>query len=119
MDLNYLFDAAFNGNIEVITRFLETGGELTSRDIRNRSILHFATSGGQTSLVSMLLSAEPTLANLRDSEGNSALSYALKYQNSELIACLLSETDVNQLDLVELSRYSSGLGLNLIKQKMY
>ncbi len=52
---NELFQAAIEGSIEKINKYLAMGGEITAKDIQGTTLLMFAARHGQLSLVEWLV----------------------------------------------------------------
>jgi ankyrin repeat protein len=83
-----LFDAAINGNIDVVRDMLAKGADINSEDSNKDTALIFASYNGHTQIVDLLIKAGANL-NLQNSYKSTALILAASYGYIEIVELLI------------------------------
>jgi ankyrin repeat protein len=81
-----LLSAAFFGHTEIVELFLNAGVRIESDEYGGYSACHAAAQSCSLDTMRLVLSRHPDLA-LKDSDGNTALSYAIQSLCEEMICC--------------------------------
>ncbi len=85
-NLGNLWRAARGGDVNVVIEYIHNGGNVNIRDRRNKTLLHWSAGTGSRAIVTFLLKRKIDV-NIRDSDGTTALGWAVKYP--KIVAMLL------------------------------
>ncbi len=103
-----LHNAAYEGNIAEVKRFLADGADVNAGDDQGVSPLMFAASNGRTEMIRVLL-AEGAAVNAKDILGNTALSLAVSTGTETVKLLVDAGADVNSRDIGDLTPLSSAI----------
>jgi hypothetical protein len=88
-DLSY---ACKSGNLKVFKQALDHGGNIQQTDNEGVTLLMFACYFGHIEIVKILLRQENPGIEYMDSKGSTALTYATKGKNSDIMQLILEES---------------------------
>jgi ankyrin repeat protein len=96
-----IFNAALNGDIDLVRKVLQSGYNVNQTDQDGRTALMYAAFNGHAEVAKILL-AHKTDVNLRDPEGRTALMFASSGPFPETVKLLLDhQADPNIVDFQE------------------
>uniref|UniRef100_A0A061QT68 Ankyrin repeat domain 2 (Stretch responsive muscle) n=1 Tax=Tetraselmis sp. GSL018 TaxID=582737 RepID=A0A061QT68_9CHLO len=87
---SFLFEAAATGNTEVIREFIESGGDVNSRNLFQSQLLHVAAREGQVEVARLLIDSGANVNSL-DYAGmrRTALHWACQQGHVEMVELLV------------------------------
>jgi hypothetical protein len=88
---NVLSYACKSGDLEVFKRALDHGGDIEQTNSKGITLLMFACYFGHIEIVKILLRQENSRIECVDSDGNTALTYAINGKNLDIVQLLLDE----------------------------
>ena len=97
---NYLITyAIIRNNIEIIKLLLNFGAKIDILDQEGKTILYIPIKYGYDDILTIILNKNPNLVDLKDSNNNIPLHYAINYKNIFAINTLLNKnSDTNIID---------------------
>ena len=94
-----LLYAAFRGNYKIFQKLLDNGAYLNSTNISGLNVLHLAAQGNRLNIIASLTEKYIFNINSRDNNGNTALHWAVYFNNQQSIDYLLRyNIDINIKD---------------------
>ena len=85
-----LMIAAVNDKLQAVKYLLEKGADPSLKDSDERSLLHWASFGGNTAVIEKILSYAVDIES-RDNHGSTPLMFAQRHGKTEAVAYLLSK----------------------------
>lgn len=93
-----IYDAALNGDIQMIKSFIKKGFDVNTRDAEGRTMLMFAAFNGHAEVIKLLLKSGAEI-NAKDKLNRSAITYAATSPFAEAVKLLLDHhADPNNID---------------------
>ena len=83
-----VLSAASDGDVELLRKMLDEGGDANMRDSENRTALHFTCGYGELKCSEALIQAGANV-NAKDMKDNTPLHYAAGYGKKECVALLI------------------------------
>lgn len=98
--IDAVHSAALKGHTKVVQILLENGVDAMAQDCVGRSILFLAIKSGSSDLFSVLLDRVPSLVDLKDHYGSTALSVAARFGRTDMVMAIASlpESDLKSED---------------------
>ena len=84
-----LLYAAYRGNYDIFKKLLDNGAHLNSNNINGLNVLHLSTQGNRLNIITALMEKYIFDINKQDNQGNTALHWAIYFNNQQCIDYLL------------------------------
>jgi hypothetical protein len=95
---NVLSYACKSGDLEVFKRALDHGGNIEQTDNKGTTLLMFACYFGHMEIVKILLRQGNSRIECIDSEGNTALTYAINGKNFDIVQLLSEKSRTDKIE---------------------
>jgi ankyrin repeat protein len=82
-----LFDASYNGYLDIVKLLIENGADINAKNEYDYNSLMLASKNGFIDVVSLLINNGADI-NVENEYGSTALTYAFKYNNKYIIELL-------------------------------
>jgi len=84
-----LLYSAYRGNYEIFMKLMDNGANLNSNNINGLNVLHLSVQGNRLNIITTLMEKYIFDINKQDNQGNSALHWAVYFNNQQSIDYLL------------------------------
>ena len=84
-----LLYSAYRGNYEIFQKLMDNGANLNSNNINGLNVLHLSVQGNRLNIVTLLMEKYIFDVNKQDNQGNTALHWAVYFNNQQCIDYLL------------------------------
>jgi hypothetical protein len=84
-----LLYSAYRGNYDLFKKLLDNGAHLNSNNINGLNVLHLSTQGNRLNIITALMEKYIFDINKQDNQGNTALHWAIYFNNQQCIDYLL------------------------------
>ena len=84
-----LLYSAYRGNYDIFKKLLDNGAHLNSNNINGLNVLHLSTQGNRLNIITALMEKYIFDINKQDNQGNTALHWAIYFNNQQCIDYLL------------------------------
>ena len=80
-----LLYSAYRGNYDIFKKLLDNGAHLNSNNINGLNVLHLSTQGNRLNIITALMEKYIFDINKQDNQGNTALHWAIYFNNQQCI----------------------------------
>ena len=84
-----LLYSAYRGNLEIFQKLMDNGAHLNSNNINGLNVLHLSVQGNRLNIITVLMEKYIFDINKQDNQGNTALHWAVYFNNQQSIDYLL------------------------------
>ena len=84
-----LLYSAYRGNYEIFQKLMDNGANLNSNNINGLNVLHLSVQGNRLNIITLLMEKYVFDINKQDNQGNTALHWAVYFNNQQCIDYLL------------------------------
>ena len=84
-----LLYSAYRGNYETFMKLMDNGANINSNNINGLNVLHLSVQGNRLNIITTLMEKYVFDINKQDNQGNSALHWAVYFNNQQSIDYLL------------------------------
>lgn len=84
-----LLYSAYRGNYEIFQKLMDNGANLNSNNINGLNVLHLSVQGNRLNIITLLMEKYIFDVNKQDNQGNTALHWAVYFNNQQCIDYLL------------------------------
>ena len=84
-----LLYSAYRGNYEIFMKLMDNGANINSNNINGLNVLHLSVQGNRLNIITTLMEKYIFDINKQDNQGNSALHWAVYFNNQQSIDYLL------------------------------